>query len=119
MYILTIVEMKSIIVFVHPVINTNAIDMHLFAFENTAAMISACFKKSMAHQQVVALMKNEQMWAVKISTNTSLAWSGIISFAIIECCTVAINCASSFNRNIFRIHGIYKNNIAITRRHAF
>src|SRR5258705_13012639 len=97
MYILAIIEMKTIIIPVHTIINSYSIDMHLFAFQNTYTMISAGCKKSILKKQIVALVKNKKMRTIEVSTNTVLSRASIISFAIIKCKAISIYRSFSFN----------------------
>jgi hypothetical protein len=110
--------MKAIIVFIDAIVNTNAINMYMIAFKNAAAMIGACCKKGISQKKPVALVKDHQVRTVKISANSVLARTSVITFPIIESGAIAVDLPASFNRNIFCIHRINKNDVAVTWRYA-
>ena len=82
-------------------------------------MVSTGCITCIPHQQVGALIKNEQVRTVEVAANTTLSRPRVIAFAIIKSSAVTVNSATAFNGNVLRIHGIEKNNIAIARRHTF
>ena len=82
-------------------------------------MIGACCKKCIAQGKIGTLVKDQQVWTVKIAAGAMLARTGVVAFAIIKSKAIAINGSTAFNRNIFSIGSIDKYNIAITLRHAF
>src|SRR5687768_4628012 len=118
MYILAVIKMKTIIVPVYPVINSYAINIHLFATEYAKTMIGAGGKKSILHAKIIALIKDSQVRTIEITTNAMLARTRIVSFAIIKGETVPVHCSFSFNGNIMSIHSKQENDIAIARRHS-
>ena len=66
----------------------------------------------------IALVKNKQMRAVKVTSNSFLAGARIVSFTGIKRSAITINLPVPFNGKINCIDSIYKNNIAIASRNA-
>ena len=83
-YVFAVVEMKTVVVPVDPVINANAIDIYLPATEYSKTMISAGSAECIFQAQVGALIKNDKMQAVEVAAHTMLAGAGIITLPIVK-----------------------------------
>src|SRR5688572_29796525 len=119
MDIFTVGKMKTVVVPVHPVVNSYTICIYLFATQYAEAMVSAGPEENITHTKIGTLIKDSEVRTVEIATNAILTRTSIISLSIIKSEAVSIYCSFSFNRNILCIYCIQKNNIAIARRHAF
>src|SRR5436305_1426331 len=76
---------------INPMIHSDTIQLHLFVFENTQAEIGSAGEKNVPYYKIAALVKYDQMGAVEVAANTTLAGACIIAFAVIECLSVPID----------------------------
>src|SRR5262249_19192698 len=75
--VLAAVDVTPVVVEVPAVINPHPVQSHAPALENARAVVRAGGKENVSHQQILAAVEDQQMWALVIPFGGILSGAGI------------------------------------------
>src|SRR5262249_17936022 len=104
--VLIAVDMKTVVVEVDAVMDANAVQLYVTAFEQANAVVSGTGQKNIAHDHIAATIEDGQVRTVAVSFGGVAAGTGVVALARIEKLTLSVDRARAFDRQVFGIHGV-------------
>ena len=112
-------DVETVIVLVDPIVNAHGLELHVPAFKDPHAMISAGGEERVANAQIFAAIEDNQMWAVDVSFFAFLARTGVVAAPGIELCALAIDSPGPLDSDVLGTRGVEQDNIAVAGGNAF
>src|SRR5215813_2805073 len=81
-------------------------------------MIRAGGKENVSHQQILAAVEDQQMWALVITFGGILSWASIVSSTSKELRAVPVNSPRPLDRDVLCVCGGDQHDVAVAGRNA-